>query len=589
MNNFMLYIYIFLHSIIPSILSTRSDYSPSALQLSPNTLKGNACTGISADTANPVWCPDNTWAYGFRLMTISSYGIINIILDCRSQTYDSPNLMWSYTTSTNVSYTNIGSTFTGLTKIYSNWLYCNGDNGRDYITGYYLREWCPSSGSSQGIVEVKLQCSYGNILINNIVTTHPTASWTSYSYCSSGYAVCGYELYFQQTPTYNYGSVDINLKCCMICDIANGNYYNTLTANCKLCDINCMQCYGTSTYCTQCFSGYTLSSSNTCITGVLITIADSEFFTTYGSTGWTTNSVHGIPLNSCSQYLYVGGYNGFSQNDWLAKTISGLAAHSMIRIRFRFYKIGVLSDGFCLVYIDGVLTNLCTSSGTTTPLFYGENCGNGNLLMNTQIVDTLMSHSNSSIAFKVTTNMTNAAGIWAISHFLVETYSCDVTCNTCSGIGANQCTSCSITFLTASSTCISTCTFPFFGDSTTYTCVLTCTASYYGNPLTRNCESTCPNNYFINPTDRICYQPCPSASSLYGNPLTGYCVTTCPTGMYQDTTTRICLYCDFNCATCTTTATNCGSCKYSWLTGTTCFNPTSLYIFIYYYYIYIFL
>ena len=336
----MLYIYIFLHSIIPCFLSTMSDYSASGLHSFPNSLLGHTCLGISPDTTNPVWCPDNTWAYGFRLTAVSNYGIINIILDCRGQTYDTSSLMWSYATSTNVSYSNIGSTFTPLTKIYGNWSYCNGDNGKDFITAYVLRIWCGDI-HPEGIVEVKMKCSYGNILYSDISTLSSSASWTTYNNCSIGYAVCGYESYFQQTPYYNYyyGLVDINIKCCMICDIANGNYYNILTAICQLCDINCMQCYRTSTNCTQCFSGYTLSSSNICTTSVVITIADSEFFTTYGSTGWTTNSVYGIPISSCSQYLYIGGNNGFSKGDWLAKTITGLTAHNMIRIRFRFYKI----------------------------------------------------------------------------------------------------------------------------------------------------------------------------------------------------------------------------------------------------------
>ena len=571
----MLYIYIFFHAVIPCFLSTRLDYSASALQLSVNGGLGTTCSGISADTANPVWCPDNTWAYGFSLMTISTYGIINIILDCRSQTYDGSNLMWSYTTSTNVSYINIGSTFTPLTKIYSNWVYCSGNNGRDFITGYYLKEWCPAAISSpQGIVEVKLKCSYGNMLTTNIVTPHSTAAWTPYSYCSSGYAVCGYEFFFQQTPSYYYGSVDINLKCCMICDIENGNYYDTGTANCQLCDINCMQCYGISTNCTKCFSGYTLSS-NTC-TNNGITTADSEFFTSYGTGGWTTNSVYGTPTNTCQQYWYIGGYHGFGKGHWVARTVNGLVTHNMIRVRFRFYKIGIWTDGSCLVYCNAVLKNVCTSTPTTTPLFYGEDCGGGNLLMNTQIVDILMSHSTSSIFIRITTNMTNPAGYFAISHFLVETFSCHITCYTCSGIGANQCTSCSPHYLTTSSTCVTTCVSPYFGDNTTHTCVLICPGSYIANSLTRNCESACSDNYYSNPTDSICYQPCPSASSLYGNPLTGYCVSTCPAGMYQDTTTRICLYCDFNCAACTTTATNCVSCKYSWLLGMTCSNPTSI-------------
>jgi len=133
---------------------------------------------------------------------------------------------------------------------------------------------------------------------------------------------------------------------------------------------------------------------------------------------------------------------------------------------------------------------------------------------------------------------------------------CNSTCYTCFGSAIN-CTSCTgIRYLEGT------------------TCTTLCPLGYYGVSSSQECLSDCDDYYFQNDADRLCYLNCPSG--LYGNVQTKKCTSTCPSGSYGDPTTLRCEYCSFNCLTCTGAATNCGTCKYSWLKGTICANPTCI-------------
>ena len=128
----------------------------------------------------------------------------------------------------------------------------------------------------------------------------------------------------------------------------------------------------------------------------------------------------------------------------------------------------------------------------------------------------------------------------------------------------------------SSTHCLS-CTGTRYLNTNTYTCVTLCPSGTYGVASCNQCLPDCEDYYFQNDADRLCYQVCPSP--LYGNVQTKKCVSTCPSGMYQDSTTIRCEFCDFNCATCTGSATNCDTCKYSWLVGLACSSPSCNNIF----------
>ena len=560
---------ILLFLVFPHFFAQRSDFDNTGLVSSSNTLKGSICTGMW-DISNIVWCPDGTWAYGFQLTTQNTanlYGVLNIFLDCRNQTYDSLTQMFTLASSSIVGYTNLGF-FSNFTFSNTTFVYCNEDNGRDYIRGYYLRMWCYEIYShSTGVCEVKMHCSYNNDILTTMTTNQTTATWTLLSYCIQGYVACGYEIQYQNTYLSEafFGMTDLSLQCCRICEVAQG-FYLTSAMICDFCDISCLECYGTPTNCTQCLSGYTLTATNSCTTTVVNTVVDQEFFTSYVvDSTWTTNCISCSMENSCSPYFFIGGYNTFTKDNWIMKSMSGLSSHMMVRIRFHFFKIGVWPNGFALGVVDSVIRVEMTWTALGSPIYYNSYCGGSDYLQNVQQVDAYFAHSASTMTVNISTNNTGT-GFWAISRFIVIIYNCDYSCLTCAGTDANQCTSCSSgSFLTNSSTCSSTCSSPYFADSTTQTCVTICPSPYFAYSTTQICVITCPSPYFADSTTQTCVTNCPlhyfaysitqtcvtSCPSLYFADLTTQtCVTTCPSTTYNYDNNHTCLSCSSSCLTC---------------------------------------
>lgn len=559
--------FFFFSAFIPAFLTLRIDLDNSGLSDYQNNLLSLTCYG-DWDLSNIVYCPDNTWAYGFSLVDSQDYGVLNIVLDCRGQKYDTNTSMWSVTTSQVVQYSNLGI-FSGISLRKTDFVYCNGDSGHDFIRGSKVRMWCPSNiDYAQGIVEVKIRCSYYDSITTSLKTTNPAAAYTAnYSTCKAGYVACGYEIrYNPYEQTIHFGAIDIRFQCCKICEESQG-FYMTAGRICAYCDISCLQCSESATHCTKCPSGFTLNADNTCTTNIVRTLVFSEFFDPFS----TDSNLQ----TTCGPYVLIGGYNVFGKSHWFEKSMTGLAVHNTVEIRVNFYKIGTWPDGSGRIWIDSVLQKTLHATQLERPIYYSSDCGFNNYLQNVFKVVLLLSHDASSISIKFDINSTGDNAFWAINRFQLITYSkCDVTCNDCTGPLFTQCTSCTFPrFLTIANTCEITCNTPYFAYLTTWTCVITCPFPNYGNPIDRTCDEVCPDNYYMNDGDRQCYSVC--RNNTYGNPLNGKCDTMCPSEMYKDTTTNLCLLCEYNCATCTSSSTNCESCTFSWLEALpNCENPT---------------
>ena len=536
-----MYIILFHISIFPFLLAQRLDYNSIYYSSGGNGLLGSNCLA-SLDSSNPVFCPENTWIYGFYLLTYnSSFGILNIVLDCRNQFYDASS-------SQLVQYNNMG-TYGSYSLVTSSLAICNGDYGRDFVRGFSLQIWCPANVTySKGIINVKMRCSYANDILTDLVSVVPVAGWTGLSSCKVGSVACGYELYYKGDLSgynQNFGSINMNYKCCKICDMVNGFMFISASMTCGHCDMNCLSCYGISTNCTACPLGYTLTETNTCTTALSLALVTVEFHdSTWTISGWTYGGSAPVPSKqTCSPYYLIGGYNVFSQNTWFTKTVSSLINHDMLKIRVKFYFVGTTSwDIACgFIYVDNVLQLTMNMTYTATRMFFATTDCGGRLLY-IQQVDINVSHTASTASINFTTNLTISTGYWGVSHFMLQTnILCDSSCLSCTGTAANQCSSCSsVNFLTSSYICASSCSSPYYADSTTNTCTTTCPSPYYGDPTTNLCESSCPDNYYASDSDRICYTQCPSI--YYGNPLTGLCVSTCPNGMYGDAN-NLCSFC----------------------------------------------
>ena len=117
---------------------------------------------------------------------------------------------------------------------------------------------------------------------------------------------------------------------------------------------------------------------------------------------------------------------------------------------------------------------------------------------------------------------------------IIETYNCYNSCNTCSDLFYNNCTSCSNDlFLTNVSTCESFCFPPYYGDRTNNKCMLC-------DDICSSCVKqgidqclTCSNNLFLQQDFG------PAA-----------CLPTCLLNTYKYNTNFTCLSCDITCSTC---------------------------------------
>ncbi len=65
--------------------------------------------------------------------------------------------------------------------------------------------WCPPAliENHQGICKMKMTCCLGSELVQDLATTHPTASWTGLSYCKVGWLACGYTMKYKSTSGTN--------------------------------------------------------------------------------------------------------------------------------------------------------------------------------------------------------------------------------------------------------------------------------------------------------------------------------------------------------------------------------------------------
>ena len=320
----------------------------------------------------------------------------------------------------------------------------------------------------------------------------------------------------------------------------------------------------------------------------------------------------------------------FSQeaSTWLQKSLSGLPPHTLLRLRFFFYKIGTWTDNTYLqVKVNSTVVYQKTWPTLESPIFFNNLCGGSNVyLQNVEQVNIWLNTSTQSLTFKIgTTN--SGSGFWAINQLIATTYFCDVSCLTCSGLLSSQCLSCpNGSFLNSASNCVSNCPSPYLSDYTTNTCVLSCPLSSYTDTSTAscrfcnadctscvgplnnqclgciatkilngaapsNCNNRCVDGNYFNPTAGFCFfcdPPCKTCTDggtqncltctnnhyLQTQVGPSFCLKTCQTGYYPDNSTLICQKCYSTCLTCTNGSINgCTSC-YSglFLLGSSCVN-----------------
>ena len=557
---------LFLFLCFSHICSQRLDYNASANLTSPNTLQGATCSS-SWDTTNTVFCPNNTWAYGFQLTNGTGYGILNIALDCRNQTFDNLNLIFSQSSSQIAKYA-APSTISTLSPKNSEIAGCTGGIG-DFLRGYYLRMWCPNNLLlvPQGIVEMMMKCSYNINIATSVQTIDTNATWTNYSACLSGFAVCGYEMkYNTQILNYFYGAVDIGLKCCRVCEYAEGFYFSIMRI-CDFCDYPCKSCFGTSGNCSDCFDGFLLVG-NSCVEINVTQSFAIDLYTNFTlSSDWSHNLGNVNLTFFCSPYWLIGGYPYFVGGSWITRSFKGLPAHFMVRITFRFFKIGEWKPNtYGVISFDSVIFFTIRWDELTTPLFYNSDCGGGNLLTNTAYREAYFPHNTSNLTVNFTIN--SSTGYWGINRINLETQNCGLTCKTCSIIGCTSCLtnyflttnyacqscdpSCSTCAGSSSNQCLTCKTGLFLQNTAPNSCQSTCPVGYYGDTVTgacKLCDISCQTCAGFGPTQCL---TCAINSNLYLQSYIGpsSCNSSCPVRKYSYSGNYTCLNCSSNCSTC---------------------------------------
>lgn len=531
--NFFFHLYIF------GSFATRPDSDKTnGLIKNPNTL----CSKCASTTGlKTLFCPDGTYVYGFQVLYSTGYGIISLVFECRKPIYDIYTSKWTTTDSQIIKFPDLGPYSVDLSLIESQMTYCN--HGNDFIRRCDLRMWCPDTGvDAQGIVEIRMYCSYNDGVQPPSPITDKLADWSGSTYCTAGFVSCGYTLLKNNHmySNYKYGNIDLEFECCRICDTSEGFFFDSSLKSCEHCDILCKECSGSATNCTQCYNGYSLNDTKFCVPITTTIVLSKEFFNTpYTFSTWSINSGT-IQQSSCSNEDLIGGSNVFDKTKYIEKNFSSIPAHFRLIISVHIFKINDWVSGGLQIVVDETVQATLSFTDIQNPLYY-DSC-----FKSSKKIFLIISRKASSLKIRFLPTFTGS-GYWGINRFQVFYIPCDGTCLTCSGANANQCTSCaSGKFLTAGSMCVSKCSTPYYGDTTT-----------------NRCLSICPNNYYMNEDDRLCYNKCPVGK--YGNPLTGYCVATCPNEMYGEASINLCKYCDFNCLTCNISAINCIECAFIWL------------------------
>lgn len=278
-----------------------------------------------------------------------------------------------------------------------------------------------------------------------------------------------------------------------------------------ICDSSCLTCSGAlPTNCKTCYTNAALNENSECK-------CNANYYLVINSAPCTSKPCS--QCNSCDSTCY---------------TCSGPASTHCISCEPTKY----LSSGKCLP-----CTNNCA---TCTAVDNCQSCV-GNYVLNPESSSIAKCVDNCpSRKYKDTTTAVNTCK------------DCDVTCETCSDQGANNCLSCTSSkyFSAATSSCES-CTSPC------KTCISSSTkCSSCISPkilLGINCVDSCGSGTYVR-NDNTC-QPCHSTCKECDNARINGC-NKCRDGEYL-TAQKECSPCDFTCKTCVTNPDQCESCNSS--------------------------
>lgn len=212
-------------------------------------------------------------------------------------------------------------------------------------------------------------------------------------------------------------------------------------------------------------------------------------------------------LTWCGTKMLFGGYYKFGANAYLQRTITGLSAHYLARLRFQFMKIDSWENEDFIISIDGVALRTTSLNENSPSTMQPDLCGMFSKGETDMTFKETFSHSLSSLTVKFSTSLNEYAGneSWGISNLELLIYKCNAGCpQGCYGPSSNECI------------CPS-CNNPICGDyyylkagtlpcecSTCERCDITCKTC--SGPLNNDCLS-CEAEDTFSPPEKTCSYP----------------------------------------------------------------------------------
>lgn len=94
-------------------------------------------------------------------------------------------------------------------------------------------------------------------------------------------------------------------------------------------------------------------------------------------------------------------------------------------------------------------------------------------------------------------------------------------------------------------TCSATCS-KGYSDPLLFICALKCSPSFYGLAANKTCVQSCPYGLFADTSSGLCVQRCTNSTYIYADNLTGLCSPSCSNGQFAHKpitlTYGVCLY-----------------------------------------------
>lgn len=235
-------------------------------------------------------------------------------------------------------------------------------------------------------------------------------------------------------------------------------------------------------------------------------------------------SNNGYFMSKCGPNLnLLGGYSIFANTTEIFFFIPISNNHFAVRILFRFIKISSWDNESFYLNVEGneILTRQFDfNSDILTGLLCGNNSLEGqNWLTAIRTINYTLNHTSPIVKIKIYTNLNDGPldESWGINNLMLDYYTCDPSCESCTGPSNADCTRCMQTYVMYQNKCIPC-------DNDCQTCSIN--ASF--------CES-CNND----------------SLKKYLSKTTGTCLEKCPSHQYSDIN-NYCYDCPISCSECLT-------------------------------------